>query len=72
MKTELQGLLNDEPAFHTWRVRMLKRSRALCMAGTLIGPAFLKHDPVTTLVVSGLGVIGIIVTTYKLSRIDNH
>jgi len=60
----------SDSEFRAWRKSRLVRLRILCAAGCLVGIIFINHDPATTLIVSGLGVLGVITTTAKLARID--
>ncbi len=59
----------DEPQFHDWRVRFLKRGMLLCLIAIPVGFIFLGKSPATTLIVSGLGAIGVTVGFVKLQRL---
>ena len=62
--------MDTEPQFRASRIRLLRRSRLICVAGVFIGLGFLfMRNPMTTAVVSGLGLVGIAVSTLKLSRL---
>jgi len=58
-----------EAEFRAWRIRLLRRARVLCLIAVPAGLLFLPIQPVTTLIVSGLGLVGSIVSTFKLARL---
>ncbi|MEW6249260.1 MAG: hypothetical protein AB1716_01320 [Planctomycetota bacterium] len=58
-----------ESEFRQWRRGALRRGRVLCALGVPAGLLFLPIAPLTTLVVSGFGALGVIVTSWKLARL---
>lgn len=59
-----------EPEFRRWLTRVYRRQAIFCAVAIPVGLLFLTISPVTTVIVSGLGALGLIVSVWRLSRVS--
>jgi len=58
--------------FRIWQRGVYRRQAIFCGAAIPIGLLFLCFSPATTLIVSGLGMLGLIVSLRRLERMRIH
>lgn len=62
--------MNDEPEFRRWLIHVYKRQLVFCAVAIPVGLLFLGISRPTTIIVSGLGTLGFIVSLLRLKRIS--
>lgn len=60
--------LRGESAFHAWRLQVYRRHAILCGVAIPVGLLFVCMSPITTLIVSGLGTFGLVVSLRRIAR----
>jgi len=60
--------LGAEPEFRRRRREQCRRSTIFCALAIPVGLVFLSFSPATTLIVSGLGAVGLVIGIIRLNR----